>query len=58
MSDYSQVKWPIAKVLIFPLNAVGRKKFNWDDWDPKKEKSEILLRYHRTPAVEADKYCF
>ena len=47
-----QVKWPIAKIIVFSCPV---KKSAFDDWDPKKEKSEILLRYHRTPAVEANR---
>ena len=47
-----QVKWPIAKIIVYTLPS---KSTDWKNLDTKKEKSEILLRYHRTPAVVANR---
>ena len=59
------IKWPIAKIMILqrprprgpigaqPKGAVEELR-NWDHANAK-QKSEILIRYHRTPAVTCNR---
>ena len=52
------IKWPIAKIMILqrPRGTKGavEELRNWDHTNAK-QKSEILIRYHRTPAVTCNR---
>ena len=65
MGEAHVVKWPIAKILVLQrpdldiISSSSRSSSSQDhslrDWDWKKNKAEILLRYQRTPAVTCDR---
>ena len=48
IGEHHVVKWPIAKIVILPIRS---------QWPNTAEKSEILLRYRRTPAVFCTETC-
>ena len=55
------IKWPIAKIMILQRaqsNNGDRTRGAIDElrnWDHAKQKSEILIRYQRTPAVTCNR---
>ena len=57
IGEHHMSKWPIAKIVTMFLpddSKDGTKRNSLETWDYKAEKSEILLRYLRTPSVTCD----
>ena len=61
MGEPHMIKWPIAKIMVLqrphipmgsqPKGAIEQLR----NWDHAKQKSEILIRYQRTPAVTCNR---
>ena len=55
IGEHHMIKWPIAKIVTMFLPEDSKDCApSLETWDYKAEKSEILLRYLRTPAVTCD----
>ena len=46
IGEHHMIKWPIAKIAV-----IRRPDEDVAKWDERKGRSEVLLRYLRTPAV-------
>ena len=54
------IKWPIAKIMVLQRPGQGATKGaaameELMNWDHSKQKSEVLIRYQRTPAVACNR---
>lgn len=57
IGEHHMIKWPIAKIVTMFLPndfTEGAPRASLEAWNYKADKSEILLRYLRTPSVTCD----